>query len=98
MKAPRTFSSPEPFKQALEQRLRSSSMNGVDFARRRQLLVFDRFLARIAATMGDAATLKGGLVLELRVERATSMGVEAVFGQERTDAFLSRDTGRLADR
>ena len=70
MKAPRTFSSPEPFKQALEQRLRSSSQNGVDFARRRQLLVFDRFLARIAATMGDAATLKGGLVLELRLERA----------------------------
>lgn len=38
--------------------------------RKRQLLVFDRFLARIVAVLGDAATLKGGLVLELRLERA----------------------------
>lgn len=32
--------------------------------------MFDRFLARIVATVGDSATLKGGLVLELRLERA----------------------------
>jgi hypothetical protein len=37
--------SPEAFKQALEQRLRSSSKTGAEFARKRQLLVFDRFLA-----------------------------------------------------
>jgi hypothetical protein len=30
----------------------------------------DRFLARIVAVLGDAAMLKGGLVLELRLERA----------------------------
>lgn len=45
-------------------------MSGADFARRRQLFVFDRFLARIVATVGDSATLKGGLVLELRLKRA----------------------------
>ena len=67
---PRTYSSPESFKQALEQRLRSTAETGILFARERQLLVFDRFLARIAATLGDAAVLKGGLVLELRLERA----------------------------
>ncbi len=67
---PRTYASPEAFKQALEQRLRAASPTGPEFARRRQLLVFDRFLARIAAVFGDAATLKGGLVLELRLERA----------------------------
>jgi len=67
---PRTYSSPEAFKQALEQRLRDASGNGVEFGRRRQLLVFDRFLARVVAVLGDAATLKGGLVLELRLERA----------------------------
>ena len=39
-------------------------------ARTRQLIVFDRFLARIAAVFGDAATLKGGVALELRIERA----------------------------
>jgi hypothetical protein len=66
----RTYASPEAFKQALEQRLRSSAKTGTVFARKRQLLVFDRFLARIVEVLGDAATLKGGLVLELRLERA----------------------------
>ena len=65
-----TYASPQAFKQALEQRLRSASSSGVDFGRRRQLLVFDRFLARVMAVFGDAALLKGGLVLELRLERA----------------------------
>jgi hypothetical protein len=32
--------------------------------------VFDRFLARVVAVLGDAPTLKGGLALELRLERA----------------------------
>lgn len=66
----RTYTSPEAFKQALEQRLRSVAKSGDAFARNRQLLVFDRFLARIVAVFGTAATLKGGLVLELRLERA----------------------------
>jgi predicted nucleotidyltransferase component of viral defense system len=66
----RTYSSPEAFKQALEQRLRASARHGAELTRKRQLLVFDRFLARIAVVFGDAAMLKGGLVLELRLERA----------------------------
>jgi hypothetical protein len=66
----RTYSSPEAFKQALEQRLRSSAETGAEFSRKRQLLVFDRFLARVVAVLGDGATLKGGLVLERRIERA----------------------------
>jgi predicted nucleotidyltransferase component of viral defense system len=65
-----SYASPLAFKQALEQRLKSASNSGVDFARRRQLLVFDRFLARIVRVFGDAAVLKGGLALELRLERA----------------------------
>jgi len=67
---PRTYDSPAAFKQALEQRLRSSSSTGADFARRRQLLVFDRFLARVVQVMGESVILKGGLVLELRLDRA----------------------------
>lgn len=55
---------------ALEQRIRSSSTTGSDFARRRQLLVFDRFLARVVSIVGDAVVLKGGLVLEMRLARA----------------------------
>ena len=43
---------------------------GVIVARTRQLLVFDRFLARIVDAFGDAAILKGGVALELRIERA----------------------------
>ena len=66
----RAYASPQAFKQALEQRLKTASNSGVDFARRRQLLVFDRFLARVVAVFGDTALLKGGLVLELRLERA----------------------------
>ncbi|WP_254614009.1 nucleotidyl transferase AbiEii/AbiGii toxin family protein [Myxococcus sp. CA056] len=34
------------------------------------MLVFHRFLARTTQAFGDAVTLKGGLVLELRLERA----------------------------
>jgi hypothetical protein len=64
------YTSPQAFKQALEQRLRTASSTGADFARRRQLLVFDRFLARAVAVFGDSVLLKGGLVLELRLERA----------------------------
>jgi hypothetical protein len=68
--SPRRYATPLAFKQALEQRLRTSSTSGVDFARRRQLLVFDRFLARVTRVAGDAVMLKGGLVLELRLSRA----------------------------
>lgn len=66
----RTYPSPLVFKQALEERLRTSTSSGSDFARKRQLLVFDRFLARVVAVLGDAVILKGGLVLELRLKRA----------------------------
>ncbi len=66
----RKYASPEAFKQALEQRLRAATKTGADFARKRQFLVFDRFLARIVQVLGNTATLKGGLVLELRLDRA----------------------------
>jgi hypothetical protein len=66
----RAYSSAQAFKQALEQRLRTGAKSGAEFARKRQLLVFDRFLARVVAVFGDAVTLKGGLVLELRLKRA----------------------------
>lgn len=66
----REYRTAAAFKQALEQRLRAASTSGIDFARRRQLVVFDRFLARITLEFGDAVTLKGGLAVELRTERA----------------------------
>ncbi len=97
MKA-KTYASPGAFKQALEDRLKGASANGVDFARRRQLLVFDRFLARVAATFGDAAVLKGGLVLELRLERArTTKDIDLRLPAPRTDVLAKmRAGGQLA--
>lgn len=64
------YESPAAFKQALEHRLKAATAAGTPVARTRQLAVFDRFLARIAVVFGDAATLKGGVALELRLERA----------------------------
>ena len=66
----RKYDSPAAFKQALEHRLKDATPTGVPVARTRQLAVFDRFLARIGVVFGDAATLKGGVALELRLERA----------------------------
>lgn len=66
----RKYTSPEAFKQALEQRLRTATKTGAEFARKRQFVVFDRFLARVVQVLGSAVTLKGGLVLEFRLDRA----------------------------
>lgn len=66
----RTYASPEAFKRALEERLRKATNSGAALNRKRQLLVFDRFLARVMAAFGDAVMLKGGLVLEVRLGRA----------------------------
>lgn len=67
---PRAYKTPEAFKAAVDQRLRQLAGPGAAITRRRQLLVFDRFLARIGRVFGDAAMLKGGLVLEVRLDRA----------------------------
>lgn len=66
----RTYDNPTSFKEALEHRIRERTPKGLIVARTRQLVVFDRFLARIASVFGDAATLKGGMALELRIDRA----------------------------
>lgn len=67
----RTYASPAAFKQALETRLRADAAStGRALGRQRQLVVFDRFLARIAVELGDRVIVKGGVVLELRLARA----------------------------
>lgn len=66
----RTFETPLAFKTSLETRLKNGASSGADFARQRQLLIFDRFLARVVAVFEEAVVLKGGLVLELRLGRA----------------------------
>jgi predicted nucleotidyltransferase component of viral defense system len=66
-----TYATPEAFRQALEARIRKASREREQpIARVRQLLVFDRFLARVFAVLGDRAIVKGGTALELRLARA----------------------------
>lgn len=67
----RRYTTPLAFKTAVEQRLRTAASHaGVDLHRRRQLFIFDRYLARIFAVIKDAVVLKGGMVIELRLKRA----------------------------
>lgn len=67
----RVYATPLDFKTALEQRLRAEATAlQMNLQRRRQLFVFDRLLARLFRVMGNALVLKGGLVIELRLERA----------------------------
>ena len=94
---PRTYATPPAFKRAVEDRLKAASRSGVDFARRRQLLVFDRFLARVAGAFGEAVMLKGGLVLELRLERArTTKDVDLRLAGSSEDILARlQEAGRL---
>jgi hypothetical protein len=95
---PRTYDSPAAFKRAIEDRLKAASASGVDFARRRQLLVFDRFLARMAAVFGDAVMLKGGLVLELRLARArTTKDVDVRLAGSSDDLLARLQAAGLLD-
>lgn len=66
----RAYGSPGAFKDALESQLKQGGVLGIELQRRRQLLVFQRFLARIVQTFGTHTVLKGGLALELRLDRA----------------------------
>jgi nucleotidyltransferase AbiEii toxin of type IV toxin-antitoxin system len=79
----RRYSSAADFKQALENQLRRKA-TGLEVTRRRQRLVFQRLLARIAHKLGQSVVLKGGLALELRLERArTTKDVDLIlFGSE----------------
>jgi predicted nucleotidyltransferase component of viral defense system len=93
----RAYATPLAFKQALEQRLKSASSSGLDFARRRQLLVFDRFLARVTTVFGEAVLLKGGLVLELRLASARTTKDVDLWLKGSSDTVLARlqEAGRL---
>ncbi len=67
----RSYATPEAFRMALEQRLRTQARKeGRDLTRLRQLVVFDRFLARVFQHLGDKVIVKGGITLELRLDRA----------------------------
>lgn len=68
---PRRYPTPMAFRQALESRLRERARHtGQPFLRLQSLFLFDRFLARLQQAEGPDMVLKGGMALELRLERA----------------------------
>jgi hypothetical protein len=81
----RRYASAVDFKQALEERLRRDA-TGPEIPRRRQLLMFQRLLARISPGLGRHLVLKGGLALEVRLGGARTTGdIDLVlFGAEAT--------------
>ena len=91
----KVYATPKAFKQALEQRLRASA--GLAVGRNRQILVFDRFLARISERFNEAAILKGGLALELRLDhaRATKDVDLRMIGDPEQVLIAMQDAGRL---
>lgn len=94
----RDYATPPAFKQALEARLRAEAeRRGMALQRVRQLVVFDRMLARMIDVLGDAMILKGGVALEFRLERARATKDIDVRAVGDPDTFLERlqEAGRF---
>lgn len=94
----KTYATPKAFMIALNARLKADAVkSGRAPWRVQQLVIFERFLARIAIEFADAIVLKGGLVLELRLARArTTKDVDVRFTGT-PDSMLTRlqNAGRL---
>lgn len=79
---PRTYATPEAFKKALDDRIKKP--------RDRQLLVFQRYLARVVGTFGEQVVLKGGFALELSLQSARSTRDIDLRAMGSPDALLDR--------
>ena len=94
----RRYATPPAFKQALEARLRAhAEQSGMPLQRVRQLVIFDRILARMVTSFGGSVILKGGLALELRLQKARAtkdIDVRAV-GDPATFLDRLQEAGRL---
>src|SRR5690554_428330 len=65
------YPNPGAFEQALKARIkRHARETGVGFNRVLQIVLFERFLARVYDALGDRVMLKGGFAMELRLSRA----------------------------
>lgn len=86
----RSYGTPLAFKAALEARLHErAATQGRSLNRVRQLLVMERFLARVFPAIGSAV-LKGGLVMELRLDRARATKDVDLRVSVRADDLLDR--------
>jgi hypothetical protein len=69
----KAYENPAAFKMALNARLRERARRtALPVSRLRTIAVMERFLARVLAVGPATTVLKGGLALELRLERARS--------------------------
>ena len=68
----RTYATDESFRFALEDRVKKSAraQGHLDPTRQRQLLLADRFLARVEKELGSIVVAKGGVALKLRLPEA----------------------------
>ena len=65
------YDTPAAFKQALKARVKQRAKTaGRGFNQMLQVVLFERFLARVYEALGDSVILKGGFALELRLARA----------------------------
>jgi predicted nucleotidyltransferase component of viral defense system len=94
----KTYATPKAFMIALNDRLKIEAVkSGRAPWRMQQLVIFERFLARVVVEFADEIVLKGGLVLELRLARArTTKDVDTRFTGN-PDSLLPRlqQVGRL---
>jgi hypothetical protein len=65
----RNYRTADDFRRAIESKLRQRD-GGKNLYWLRELLIRDRFLARLTLVLGDLVVLKGGLALQFRLERA----------------------------
>ena len=69
----RRYDQPQAFRAAVEDRIRNlANETGRSHNRLRLRIVMDRFAARVTHVFGDRVVLKGGVVLELRIDGARS--------------------------
>ena len=79
------------FRRALEDRLRSKSLSdGTPLIRRRKMVAFERFLARLIHDQPHAWVLKGGLALQWRLgDRArTTQDLDLLLLGQREDLHV----------
>ncbi|MFU8807085.1 MAG: nucleotidyl transferase AbiEii/AbiGii toxin family protein [Bradymonadaceae bacterium] len=97
----KVYANPEAFAQALKARVKSHARDtNVGFNRALQIVLFERFLERVYSVLGDAAILKGGLAMELRLTRArTTIDIDMrVEGDlDEIIELLHREVGRQKD-
>jgi hypothetical protein len=95
-----SYSTGRAFRQALESRLRMQSLQtATPLVRLRKLVVFDRFLARLARAQPDTWILKGGLALQLRLAEKARLtnDVDLLLREPRADARTLLRRGASVD-